>query len=124
MIHRPNTDRLRSALPSHHTNSLKVSLLKGLPGKKTGTRRVSVERRLTEIEKCRYSLDIKNRHSAGVELGDPEAQLKEQTGAEAEVASVSDALKGSSGESGAAMTSRIRIVPLRNRRFGHACRYL
>ena len=47
-----------------------------------------------EIKDRGYNLDIKNPHTAGEDLGDPEALLEELTSAEAEVASVRDELKG------------------------------
>ena len=46
-----------------------------------------------EIKARGYNLDIKNPHTAEVELGDPEILLKELTSAEAEVISVRDRLK-------------------------------
>ena len=46
-----------------------------------------------EIKARGYNLDIKNPHTAGEDLGDPEVLLKELTSAEAEVASARDQLK-------------------------------
>ena len=46
-----------------------------------------------EIKAHGYNLDIKNPHTAGEDLGDPETLLEELTSAEAEVASVRDQLK-------------------------------
>ena len=61
-------------------------------GREEGDRawKVSAE----EIKARGYNLDIKNPHTTGEDLGDPETLLEELTSAEAEVASVRDQLKG------------------------------
>ena len=61
-------------------------------GRKEGDRawKVGAE----EIKARGYNLDIKNPHTAGEDLGDPELLLEELTSAEAEVVSLHDQLKG------------------------------